>query len=359
MDPIIKETVRGVYGDFSWAKVPGLESARRFVAGSMPKPPIHHLIGLTPTEAGLGTMTFSMPITEWLQDSSGIIWGGIYPLLADAPISMSLLTGLPPGKALTTSELSINYIRPPSLKSGTLIGRGRSVYLGREVGVAEATVEDSHGRTMAHATTRCVILDVPIDSNNEIQKPNAYDSDSPDPYLRSIPEGSVLGPSVWDGDKISAQRLLISSESIPSPIEILTGLEFLSIDEGRSRLSWTASPWFSAGSPFIYGGVLALACDSAMGGAVWSTLDNSAVAASLDMQIRFLRPVKLDGRKLTITGAVRHSGRMIRVAEAEVFDADGRRVALATGSSMVIPGGVEKLKQGISAEAIVRGEPTE
>jgi len=359
LEPVIVEPVRGHFGDFSWTRFSGMESARRFVKGSMPKPPIHHLIGLTPTEAGLGTMTFSMPMTEWLQDSSGIIWGGIYPLLADAPISMSLLTGLPAGKALTTSELSINYIRPPSLNSGTLVGRGRSVYLGREVGVAEATVEDGQGRTLAHATTRCVVLDIPVDEFSALPEPSEPISDPPDPYLRDVPEGSVLGPTIWDGDKLVSQRRLISREFPRSPIEILTGLEFLSVDEGRSRLSWPASPWFSAGSPFMYGGVLALACDSALGGAVWSTLDPHAVAASLDMQIRFLRPVKLDGSKLSITGSVRHSGRMIRVAEAEVFDADGRRVALATGSSMVIPGGVEMLKQGISADKIVRGEGTE
>ena len=52
--------------------------------------------------------------------------------------------------------------------------------------------------------------------------------------------------------------------------------------------------------------------------------------------------------------SVRHSGRTIRVAEAEVFDAKGRRVALASGSSRVIPGGVDMPKQGISAEQIVK-----
>ena len=38
----------------------------------------------------------------------------------------------PAGKALTTSELSINYLRPPSLASGHLVARARSVHLGRD-----------------------------------------------------------------------------------------------------------------------------------------------------------------------------------------------------------------------------------
>lgn len=347
------EDVRGTWGSFSFASSSGLEMARAFARGDYPYPPIHHLTGLTPTEAGLGSMTFSMPVSEWFQDASGIIWGGIYPLLVDAPISMSLFTGLPAGKALTTSELSINYLRPPTLNSGTLVGRARSVYLGREVGVAEATVEDGKGRTMAHATTRCVILDIP-EAQLEMPEPEPVDTTLPDPYLRPIPEGALVGAEVWDRDKLSVQRRFITGDLPSGPIQLLIGFEFVSIDEGNARFKMPCSPWFSAGSPFMYGGLLALACDCALAGVVWTTLDADSVAASLDLQIRFLRPVPLDGSKLSITSSVRHSGRTIRVAEAEVFDAQGRRVAIATGSSMVIPGGIDKLKQGVSTEQLLR-----
>ncbi len=350
---ITNEPVRGSWGSFAFAKTSGLEMARAFARGEYPYPPIHHLTGLTPTEAGLGSMTFSMPVSPWFQDASGIIWGGIYPLLVDAPISMSLFTGLPPGKALTTSELSINYLRPPSLNSEELVGRGRSVYLGREVGVAEATVEDSRGRTMAHATTRCVLLDIP---KEQLETPASAvtSNDLPDPYLREVPKDIIAGPEIWDADKLQVQRRFLTGDLPSGPIQVLLGLEFVSIDEGSARFKLPASPWFSAGSPFMYGGLLALACDCALAGVVWTTLDADAVAASLDLQVRFLRPIPLDGSKLSITSSVRHSGRMIRVAEAEVFDSQGRRVALASGSSMVIPGGVEMLKQGISTEEILK-----
>lgn len=58
MDPVIREKARGHYGGFSWTRYPGIEAARQFVKGSMPRPSIHHLVGLTPTEAGPGRMTF-------------------------------------------------------------------------------------------------------------------------------------------------------------------------------------------------------------------------------------------------------------------------------------------------------------
>ena len=45
-----------------------------------------------------------------------------------------------------------------------------------------------------------------------------------------------------------------------------------------------------------------------------------------------------DGRKLRAHGRVRHAGRTISIAEADVVNADGKPVALATGSAMVLPG---------------------
>jgi uncharacterized protein (TIGR00369 family) len=353
MKPFTTEPLRGAIAVAPAAGLSGLEAARLFVQGSWPKPPIHHLLGLTPTQTGLGAMTFTMPITRWLLDATGIMWGGIYPLVADAPISMSLYTGLPPGKGLTTSELSINYLRPPSLEAHRLVGRGRSIHLGREVGVAEATIEDVSGRTMAHATTRCVVIDVPITGDRPDPAPEESSSASPDPYLRPVPDELFVDPSIWRGDRIETQQRLIDEGGNTGPVSVLTGLEWVAVDASQSELSLPSSPWLSAGTPAMYGGVTAFVCDSALSGAVWSTLSGDAVAATLDLQVRFLRPIMLDGRPIRAVGRVRHSGRRIRVAEAEVFDADGKRAAIAMGSSMVIPGGLAALKQGHAPEEIV------
>ena len=104
----------------------------------------------------------------------------------------------------------------------------------------------------------------------------------------------------------------------------------------------------------MYGGLLAWACDFALIGAVWSTIDAGAVAPSLDLQVRFLRPVLLDGSTLDISGWVVHSGRTIRVAQAEITNSEGKTVAIATGSAMVIEGAVERLVQGRPVEDVIR-----
>jgi uncharacterized protein (TIGR00369 family) len=354
MDPIVSEPVRGTIGDASGLSLTGLEAMRRSVRGLAPTSPIHHLFGLRPTEVGLGTSTFSMPVTPWLEDVVGIIWGGTYAIVADAPIATALYTGLPPGKLVSTSELSINYLRPTTADTGRLVARGRSVYLGRTVGVSEATIEDALGRTMAHATTRCVIQDLPYDPDSELMEPIPPITDPPDPYLREAPESLKRDPSIWDERRrVDVQRSLSGTEAW-GPIQALTGLNFVHAKVGAVSATLPASPWFSAGGPAMYGGLLAWACDSALTGAVWSTLDQGAIAPSLDLQVRFLRPVMLDGSILDISGWVVHSGRSIRVAQAEVTNADGKTVAIASGSSLVLEGALEHLVRGERPDDVVR-----
>ncbi len=219
MDSIINEPVRGTIGDMSFLAVPGIDALRRAVRGEAPRPPIHHLTGITPTEVGLGKMTFKMPVTRWLEDAVGIIWGGVYAFFADAPISLALYSGLPAGKLLSTSELSINYLRPATRDSGHLIGRAQSVYLGREVGVSEATIEDQHGRTLAHATTRCVIQDFPVDPDIEPSVPEPPITDPPDPYLRTPPDDAWQDPAIFDTDKIPVMKKFIDGVISPGPVQ--------------------------------------------------------------------------------------------------------------------------------------------
>jgi uncharacterized protein (TIGR00369 family) len=60
--------------------------------------------------------------------------------------------------------------------------------------------------------------------------------------------------------------------------------------------------------------------------------------AGLDLKANFLRPLQPDGSELTARAEVVHSGRTIAITRAEVVNADGKPVLLATGSSMYLPG---------------------
>ena len=60
--------------------------------------------------------------------------------------------------------------------------------------------------------------------------------------------------------------------------------------------------------------------------------------ASIDLKVSLLPPVTANGRELLARGTVAHAGRTIVVAHSEVINADAKRVALATGSALLLSG---------------------
>jgi len=86
---------------------------------------------------------------------------------------------------------------------------------------------------------------------------------------------------------------------------------------------------------------------------VYSTLSAGDVFATLDMQIRFTRPALINSGDLTLQASVNHRGRLLRVSSCNVDNAEGKRVAMATSSALVVEGGVRELKKGRLPEEIL------
>ena len=61
----------------------------------------------------------------------------------------------------TTAELSIKIVRSASHETGPLRATGRLVHGGDRLATAEARGEDEHGKLYAHATTTCLVFDLP------------------------------------------------------------------------------------------------------------------------------------------------------------------------------------------------------
>jgi len=353
MSDITKEPFRGAIGDLRAFQKPGLETIRRYVRGELPAPPIARLIGLKPTEAGLGKATFAMPIQRWLEDGFGLYWGGIYALFADAPLASAIWTTLPPGKAVATSELSMSFVRPMSRKTANIVGRAETVHAGTQVGLSMIHITDQEGRMLAFGSTRCLITDVQLDSNAEYPAPDLGPTDPVDPYLRPPPEDAYFNlDDVMHGVPIDLQRRTVAGKKIV-PVWRLTGYRPVAIEEGYCKAALPSLAWFSNGGPSIYGGLLAWAAEFTMGSAVYSTLPAADVFATLDMHIRFTRPALLNSGDIILTASVQHRGRHLRVSSCHVDSAEGKRLAMATSSALVVEGGVRELRKGRLPEEIL------
>jgi uncharacterized protein (TIGR00369 family) len=335
-----REPARGAFADVGFLGLSGLERLRASLRGFAPPPPIHHLSGLRPTEGGPGSATFAMPASPWWQTPVGIFAPGVMAFLADAPLGASISTALPPGKILATSDLTMSYLRPASVQSERLVARSRLIQAGRSLGLSEVTVEDAHGRVLAHGTTRCFLFEpfspppTPPEHLEEYVPPVF---DTPDPYVRE-PVGEVLGQEVWD--RLSGLEILhglISGELPPPPVGHFLGARWTEATDGAATFVLPMTEWLNSPAMRIYGGAIAFQADVALSGAVQTTIPARTAFSPLDLKVNFVRPVVADGRDLVAHGTVVHRGRTLAVANAELVNADGKVVAVATGTTLILP----------------------
>jgi uncharacterized protein (TIGR00369 family) len=318
----------------------GIDQLRLFLTGKAPPPPIGHLFGMRPTEVGVGSATFTMPVTEWLRTPQGPATGGVVAVLADGPLGCAVQSVLPPATPYTTSELSLNLVRPVPAE-GWLIARGRLVHGGRRLALSEVFVTDGDGRLIAHGTSRCVILPA-VDGVPAPPSEIAAAAPEPDgwipPYRRPA-RGEVVDQSVWSSRSgLEVMRAHIAERLPGPPISHLTGARPTQVEESSCTFTMPASGWLASPSGFVEGGVTACLADLALGGAVQTTVPAGTALAPTDLRVQFIRPIVPDGGALVAHAEVVHRGRSVAVARADVRDAQGKLVAIATGSAVILPG---------------------
>jgi len=344
--PIWEEPVRGFYTDpGQFVTLSGLDLLRNMLEGGL-GPPIRYLFGLGLTSVDPGGVTFTMPVTDWLLFPQGVVSGATLGILVDAPLGCAVQTALPPATPFTTAEISLRFLRTVVPQAGTLTATGRLIHAGQTTGVSLVEVTDPAGRLVAVTSTRCAILprvEVPWEVIEQALKnpPRLSEPDwpSPHPYERPV-AGEVLSQEIWDdADGLGVLRSLIAGDLPAPPIARLCGIAPVGADAGTTTWTMPASEWLCAPvQGRLYGGAIAMLAGTAIDGAVQTTLPAGTAFGPVDLKVYFLRPVPPDGRDLMARGTVIHRGRSMAIGTSEVFDADGKKVAVATGSAVILPG---------------------
>ena len=87
--------------------------------------------------------------------------GGWYATLPDSAVGCAIHTMMPAGRGYTTAELSVDIVRAASHKSGPLRAIGTVIHCGRQLATAEGRIVGADGRLYAHATTTCLVFELP------------------------------------------------------------------------------------------------------------------------------------------------------------------------------------------------------
>jgi uncharacterized protein (TIGR00369 family) len=120
-------------------------------------------------------------------------------------------------------------------------------------------------------------------------------------------------------------------------INRLIGMRFQEVDNGRIVISLDTQPDFANPLGTVHGGIAATLLDSVMGCAVHSTLPAGVGYTTLELKVNYIRAARTDGQTLTATGNVIHVGRRTATAEGKVLDEQGKLIAHATTTCIILP----------------------
>jgi uncharacterized protein (TIGR00369 family) len=143
------------------AAMAGIDFVRAIVAGRLPAPPIMENIGPFDSTAEPGVVVMKSIPGFRHYNPIGSVHGGYAATLLDSAMGLAVHSMLPAGSGYTTLEFKVSFIRGMTKDTGAVRTEGRILNVGRRAVTAEARITDSRDRLLAHATTTCLIFEIP------------------------------------------------------------------------------------------------------------------------------------------------------------------------------------------------------
>jgi len=139
----------------------GLQVFEAMFAGELPAAPIAQTLGFMLVEASLGKAVFQGRPQLAHYNPLGTVHGGWIATLLDSAVGCVVHTTLPAGKAYTTLELKVNYVKAVTERVVLVRAVGEVISNGARVATAQARLLGPDGALYAHATTTCLVFDLP------------------------------------------------------------------------------------------------------------------------------------------------------------------------------------------------------
>ena len=146
---------------------------------------------------------------------------------------------------------------------------------------------------------------------------------------------AVAAAAAREQDGASFLQAILDGTLPGAPIAHTLDFRPVSVRPGVVAFEFTPAEFHYNPIGSVHGGMMATLCDSACGCAVQSVLPAGSYYTSLDLSVKFLRPVTSASGPMTCEGTVTHIGGRSALAQARLTDADGKLYAHATSSCMI------------------------
>ncbi|TXH50619.1 MAG: PaaI family thioesterase [Burkholderiaceae bacterium] len=145
----------------SWKGLSGLETLQAIFAGDLPPPPMGETLDFLPIRMEEGVAVFQGRPSRRHYNPMGTVHGGWFATLLDSAVGCAVHTTLKAGWGYTTLEIKVNLVRPLTDAVPLVRAEGTVIHTGRQVGTAEGRIVGPDGKLYAHATTTCMIFELP------------------------------------------------------------------------------------------------------------------------------------------------------------------------------------------------------
>jgi acyl-CoA thioesterase len=118
--------------------------------------PYAKFLGLELGEMKPGEASLHLEVRDELRQNQGVVHGGAVASLIDTASAFAVVTQLEPNERVTTTDLTIHYLRP--VTAGRLTATARTVRAGRRLFVLSVEVRDNQQKLIATAITTYIKL---------------------------------------------------------------------------------------------------------------------------------------------------------------------------------------------------------
>ncbi len=163
--PIAPKVEYGVTPMQVMASMAGVDFVRAIFDGTLPAPPIMQTIEPFDSSAEPGVVVMHSIPGFRHYNPIGSVHGGYAATLLDSAMGLAVHSALPPGTGYTTLEFKVSFIKGMTEDTGMVRTEGRTLNVGRRAAAAEARITDAKGRLLAHATTTCLVFELPKETS--------------------------------------------------------------------------------------------------------------------------------------------------------------------------------------------------
>jgi uncharacterized protein (TIGR00369 family) len=137
---------------------------------------------------------------------------------------------------------------------------------------------------------------------------------------------------------LAIMQRMAAGELPQPPIAETLGFRLVEAEPGRAVFACEPAEFHYNPIGTVHAGLASTMLDSAMGCAFVTTIDPGVRWTTLELKANFTRPILRETGLIRCIGTVVHPGRTVATTEARVEDAQGRLLAHATSTILVLGG---------------------